>query len=155
MVHKILISFISKPDGKLGGVYLQSLLKTGFLVTHTQYTLHLKAENLSDERFPGGSIESIYLKTGSSVSTLAKNVPVPPIDAHSTVEIGQYAYLSFEEGPGWLNCSIKSVDGEEVEHYREAEGESLKDWSHVLISVNREQVMMVDLLRDIRTRLEK
>ena len=155
MVHKILISFMSKPDAGLEGGYLLSLLKAGFLVTHTMYTLHLRAENLSDERFPGGSIESIYTKTGSSVNTLAKKVPVLPIDAHSTVEIGQYSYLSFEEGPGWLNCSIKSVDGEEVEHYRSAEGEPLKDWSYVLISVNREQVMMVDLLRDIRTRLEK
>jgi hypothetical protein len=125
----------------------------------TRFYLGLEFTNLSEDGFPGGKIEQLFLEhyeSGTSkrrvLGEAANIAEIEPGESwtstlmHSRVEW---------EGITHIRVKVAASDGIPVDCYHVPGGVAGKgQWNHFFHSTNRESLIMVDLLSRILNRLE-
>lgn len=155
-VCELLITFTTKPVEKTTGEYLEE----DEVVRGKQFRLRFRFENIGEEDFPGGKIDSLSLfpleaKIGLISQISEKELEIPRID------VGQSTQKEWEVSTlleGLVRPSFRIIPKEKCKilHYRSKEEKGTDYFPGLVFTVvNREQIEIIDLLKKVLKELGK
>ena len=116
--------------------------------------------NISEEEFRGGVLREITVSINESIGVgiqfqLKPHVNIPSIGPDEKTRIFEYKVPMSSEGQGWIKCKIDSNDKQPIEYFQAKGGISggTEEWLRPFVVVNKEQLEIINLLKDIREKI--
>src|SRR2546427_6614434 len=130
------------------------------VVRNEPFSFTLTLTNIGTQIFPGGTIGHVRLEQVGLAGVVidwsrTRLEGVAPITPQGFYEIKKLLAMLHWEGPCKLTFQLKAADGQPVEFYYADSARLGEEWLSFLYSVNRDSVLMLDLLGRILQRLEQ
>lgn len=120
-------------------------------------SITLTITNNGQSDFPGGTVTDVILDhtSGTYRTWRTLNFQIPLLNPKQKCIVPASWFRLEVEGLFWLKSTIKAIDGQEIQFYQIGSGEPANVWMSPLVVVNRENLNIVRLLKEINIKLEE
>jgi len=113
---KPLYKLFIKPILKSKSKRFYYIFKPKEIVVTQPYELSLYVANLGEKKFPGGIVNSFFIKEGSAKREIELEIKIPSIGKNEFVTTDTVQCKAVDEGVAWITLKVKTKDKEKIEY---------------------------------------
>lgn len=137
----------------------QDLLSPWEFARSDSVTFIVTLTNIGQSTFSGQFriFECIFGSTamgGAAANIVQTNTPIQLLEPNSSLPPMASAFVMTLEGQAWLRCKLSSNDNQAIEYYLGSLLIGEDKWAQGFTVVNREQLMMLKLLKEIKDKIK-